>query len=233
MSDRLYIICEGQSENAFVRELLIPYCGERSGWKTSIIPYTVITSFRRQKGTVYKGGLTSFLKFKGDLEKCLAYGCPVTTMIDFYGLPNDFPEYEHAMTLSRDIDKVLSLEKSLAKEIELQFTDLRSGFFIPYIQLHEFEALFYSDLSRLKNYYLDREYDQAIDRLNRVTMGMPPEDIDQGYETAPSKRLESAIPYHKGESVVSPLKEIGIDIMRKKCPHFNEWVEKVLNVIAM
>ena len=59
---------------------------------------------------------------------------------------------------------------------------------------------------------------------------MMPEDIDDGIETAPSKRLLDAINYKKGSSVVFPLKEIGVEAMREKCPHFNSWIEKIENI---
>ncbi len=61
-----------------------------------------------------------------------------------------------------------------------------------------------------------------------------PELIDNGPTTAPSKRIIKAIEgnkkykYNKPTTGKSVTKQIGIEELRTKCPHFNEWINKLL-----
>ena len=230
MTDRLYVICEGQSENAFVKNLLTPYLGTKLEWKVKVLPYTLITSANLRKGIQNRGGLLSFRQLENDMKRCMAYGCPVTTMVDYYRLPDDFPGYEDLTKFNRDIDRVIHLERSMKGYFLSSLPDYPKDFFIPYIQVHEFEALFFSDLAKLKRYYLNEVDQNGIDSLIKDTNGLEPEDIDSGEDTAPAKRLEKNIAYHKGSSIVIPLGEIGIERMRERCSHFNDWVEQILNL---
>ena len=61
--------------------------------------------------------------------------------------------------------------------------------FIPYIQVHEFEALIFVDLDLLETQFPDGEAKGAADLLRADVGGLNPEDIDDGVYTAPSKRL--------------------------------------------
>lgn len=54
-----------------------------------------------------------------------------------------------------------------------------------------------------------------------------PELIDDGETTAPSKRIIAEIPkYRHQKATAGPLiaSRIGVQIMRERCPHFNDWV---------
>ncbi len=227
MAKNMYVICEGQSENAFVRELLIPYVGEKSGWMINLWPTTVITSRNRRAGRIYRGGILGYEKAKSEIKRCMSTGNYVTTMFDFYALPNDFPGYTDAVRLTNDHEKTLILESALHDDIISMDRTFESDRFIPYIQLHEFEALIYTDLSALKQLYLSKEDHNEIDKLILETEGMMPEDINDSPETAPSKRLLERVNYKKGNSVIYPLKTIGIDTIRKKCPHFDAWLKSI------
>ena len=227
MSVSLYVICEGQSENAFIREILIPYIGESTDWKVDLRPTTIITSFNRASGRVYRGGVSNYPKVKSEIIKWMNNGNYVTSMVDYYGLPDDFPGIQNVNENLDDYDKVKMIEKALLDDIIGDGENFSKDHFIPYIQLHEFEALMFADLSVLKKYYLSDEEQRAIDGLITETSCLMPEKIDNGIETAPSKRLKKTINYRKGSSVVYPLKEIGIDRIREKCPHFDEWIELI------
>ena len=62
---------------------------------------------------------------------------------------------------------------------------------------------------------------------------MNPEDINNGPETAPSKRLINIIDYKKGEALREILLGIGIEEMRKQCPHFNRWINQIENAVQI
>ena len=69
-----------------------------------------------------------------------------TTMFDLYALPNDFPDYEAAKALGEPYKRVAALETAFAKAIN----DER---FIPYIQLHDLEALLFCGIEHLAKRY--------------------------------------------------------------------------------
>ena len=84
---RLAILVEGQTEEKFVKELLIPYF-----LKINIVitPITLKTK-RTSSMADYKGGMVTFSKAKKELLKLIPSFDFVTTMFDYYGLKKDFP----------------------------------------------------------------------------------------------------------------------------------------------
>ncbi len=228
MAGLIYIVCEGQSESQFVKKVLYPWLLEKTGYRCQLVPYTVITSIDRRAGRVYRGGMSTYGKFKKDLLRCMSKGHPVSTMIDLFRLPADFPGQAEAHDIADGIEKVKLLERKMKESLLEELPDYRSDFLLPYISLHEFEALLYCDLNVLKHVYVEQDEQDSIDQLIEEVAGMEPEKINHGPDTAPSKRLLNALQYEKGSTVVYPLQEIGIDQMMQKCPHFKEWVEGLL-----
>lgn len=139
-------------------------------------------------------------------------------MFDLYALPEDFPGVQEARTIFDPYEKVAFLESKLAEDI------MHPGF-IPYIQLHEFEALLFSEPARFAHEYL--EHDKAIQQLTALlsSFNNNPELIDDGPQTAPSKRILENIPeYSKVSSGVIIAEMIGMDTIRGMCRHFHEWL---------
>ena len=70
-----------------------------------------------------------------------------------------------------------------------------------------------------------------------VTRSGNPELINNSPETAPSKRIIKAIEgdkkthynYNKPKTGKIVTKYIGIDELRSKCKHFDEWIEKLIS----
>jgi hypothetical protein len=57
-----------------------------------------------------------------------------------------------------------------------------------------------------------------------------PELIDDGVDTAPSKRIRQEIPKYAHEKpTAAPIiaARIGVETMRRKCPHFDQWMQKL------
>lgn len=71
----------------------------------------------------------------------------------------------------------------------------------------------------------------AIQRLKNIVNAFgSPELINEGNETAPSKRIIKEIPEYKDNKVLigpTVAKEIGLPILRERCVHFNEWINKI------
>ncbi len=214
---RLHVTAEGQTEQSFAKKVLAPHLAERGVYADA---RCVLTSRDKRAAKGYRGGLVSYEKAERDIRTWLKedarYECRFTTMFDLYALPHDFPGYAEAERTSNPYERVKILERSMARSID----DRR---FIPYIQLHEFEALILADPRKLDWEYLD--HDAAIGALISMVGNRNPELIDDGPTTAPSKRILKEIPeYDKVSSGVAVAEKIGIPALRAKCRHFGEWV---------
>lgn len=225
----IHVLCEGQTEQGFVEEVLKPYL-QKNG--ITGVKSTLIETNKKKNA---RGGLLSYnhalrdlrllqqTKIDGDFERHI-----FTTMFDFYALPNNFPGFEKIKTIRDPYSKVSSLEKDFADAIN----DKR---FIPYIQLHEFEALLFCGIEHISTLYpgSERRCEQLTQALQNVGN---PELINNGPTTAPSKRIMEAIEgdkkthynYDKPKTGKSVTGKIGIDMLREKCKHFNDWIEKLL-----
>jgi hypothetical protein len=143
----------------------------------------------------------------------------VTTMIDLFRLPGDFP-HRHACTDVDVYQRVACLESALADDV-----GCRS--FMPNLSVHEFEALLFTDLSKFEPWF-DAG---AVDNLRaKVPDGCKPEQINNGTETAPSKRIEAVLGQHGYQKPVhGPLMtmDIGLEAMRAHRPHFGAWLGRL------
>ena len=96
----------------------------------------------------------------------------------------------------------------------------------PYVQMYEFEALLFSDISKFELH--DHWDNEAEKRLQRICDAFEtPEDINNSPRTAPSKRLNDIFSgYGNNKTLYGPLiaEDIGLDKIREKCPLFNQWV---------
>lgn len=223
---RVNVLAEGQSEMEFAKRSLNNYFGGHP----VIDSRSVLTGREQRTNYEHRGGLVKYQHARDDIIRWLkedrqAY---VTTMFDFFRIPVDFPGYEEAMACQDHRKSVHILEESMKADIvsRLDIKNLEQRF-IPYIQLHEFEALLFTDINVLKHDNLRPEEIASIDRLYKETKGIPPEEINHGAETAPSKRLLQAMDYRKGKDAAVWLTMIGIHMIREKCPHFSEWIGKL------
>jgi len=218
VSVRLCFVVEGQTEETFVQRLLVPHLSAFSVWARA---RCVLTG--RKRGLQYRGGLQNYAKVQRDISVWMKEDRHpdvfFTTMFDLYALPNDFPGYADAVRERDPYRRVGMLEAALSADIG----DRR---FIPYIQLHEFEALLLAEPHSLDLAFPERL--EAIRALSEtVELFASPELIDDGSETAPSKRIIRHIPEYEGmKTFAGPLVagKIGIETLRSKCAHFGEWL---------
>lgn len=216
----LHIIAEGQTEQKFVLKVLAPHLAQHQVFADA---RCILTSKDKHTGRQSRGGLPNYLKAKNDIQRWLKEdsrtNCRFSTMFDFYALPNDFPAFAKAKDYADPYHKIACLEAALAQDI----ADSR---FIPYIQLHEFEALILADAQKLDWEYF--EHEAAIDSLVEMVGDTCPELINDGAETAPSKRILKQIPeYDKVTAGWTVVEQIGLATLRHKCPHFNEWLTRL------
>ena len=222
---RLHVTAEGQTEESFVNNTLKPYLAN----------YGVYADVRRvltgrKHGRDFRGGMTNYAKAKNDIIRWLKEesgneDVAFTTMFDFYALPVDFPGFEAAKHIIDPYQKVATIEEAC-------YQDIGDRRFLPYIQLHEFEALLFVNPQMFEIEYF--EHPDAINAIQSIAEKFGnPELINQGLDTAPSKRIIRVFPdYEFNKPAVGSMiaHEIGIDELRKTCIHFNEWVTKLLQL---
>ena len=216
----LHITAEGQTEQNFARRILTPHLAKLNVF---VDARCVLTSKDKRTSREYRGGLSHYGKAQKDIQDWLKEDsraeCRFTTMFDLYALPVDFPGYAETTQNGDPYDRVRFLEEKLEESVN----DRR---FIPYIQLHEFEALILAAPHNLDLVYL--EHDTQIENLVSMMEGQNPELINEGSETAPSKRILKHIPEYKKETAgVAVAKRIGLPTLRAKCRHFNEWLSRL------
>jgi hypothetical protein len=220
---RLYLFTEGQTEQIFASRVLTPHLAH---FKVYLRP-PVLVANARKKGAVHRGGGRNYPPMKNDIIRFTKQDknpdAFFTTMIDLYAIHSDFPGLPDAENLCHlPQQRVEYLEKRFAQDIE----DRR---FIPYIQLHEFEACLFAQPENFQNYY--RYADKSIAALKEIAGGYStPELINDGQHTAPSKRIIQEFPdYKDAKTVIGPqmAESIGLEIIRRKCPHFDSWLSKI------
>jgi hypothetical protein len=217
---RLYVLVEGQTEAQFVQEVLGPVLMERL---TYCYPVIVETS-RDVHGRKRRGG-GRWARWSRDLKRLTGEqsGGDVrfTTMFDLYGLPSDFPGLAEARGAESAAERCGLLEQSMAAAVG----DRR---LIPNIVCHEFEALLLAALESLE-LLLDNPRDRAGLGQLRADIGeLEPEDVDDGPETAPSKRIARRVPgFRKTVHGPEALARAGLTTLRQRCPRFDAWVSKL------
>ena len=94
--------------------------------------------------------------------------------------------------------------------------------------LHEFEGILFS---KPDSFALIADADVVAGIQTIRDSYQTPEHINNSPETAPSKRLESLIPnYAKVKNGTLLSKDMGIDIIMGQCPHFREWIQKIVSL---
>ena len=220
---RLNFIVEGQTEERFVNNVLRDYLADLSIYASA---HCVTTRRdRRARHLTHRGGLTTYKHARDDIRRWMGEdgsgGARFTTMFDLHRLPTDFPAYADAARKDDPYARVHILETALSHEIG----DTR---FIPYIQLHEFEALLFADLQKLVTQFPENRAE--IKRLVEATTGLSPELVNDGSETAPSKRITGAIPeYARRKASAGPIvaANIGLPVLQSRCRHFRQWLERL------
>ena len=222
---RVYILCEGQTEEAFVKALLDPHFQSKNIYLKAIL--------LGKPG--HKGGNVNFDRLFPDIRNLLrgdkhAY---CTTFFDFYGLPADFPGKNLADSKRTAQDKADAIHQHLIEKLNQKLNQEQTlQRFIPYVQMYEFEALLFSDPDKFAT-VLDQP--KLRSNLQKIKNAFDtPEEINDSPNTAPSKRITQLIKgYDKpiyGSRISS---EIGLKTIREECKLFDAWLQKLEMVSPM
>jgi len=214
-------LVEGQTEERFVNECLAPYLLERG---LALKP-TIVKTKRVMSGPHVKGGVVSFQQVQRDLGHLLhdTHATVITTLLDYYALPAEFPGMA---------DRAGGTARARVEHVEAAWAaSVGDSRFVPHLVLHELEAWVYACPSRLEPWMFDD--DQAIiPAIAAITDAhATPEDIDEGPDTAPSKRLLRVFTaYQKTVHGPIAIAAIGIERIRTACPHFARWLDDLIAI---
>lgn len=218
MSVTLRIIVEGETEESFANQILRPHL---DGFSIGVSAHLLNPIEKSEKGK--PGGLSKYVQAETDINLWLNHdgdrNARVTTMFDLYRLPEEFPGYATAWH-DDPYQRVQALEKALAEEI----ADSR---FVPYIQLHEFEALLLTDPRKFETWF-DNCPDGIANLVAMVATFPSPEHVNN--EDPPSKRIARELLNYenfKRTAGVSAAEQIGLSKIRSQCKHFAGWLERL------
>jgi hypothetical protein len=212
---RVHIICEGQKEETFINEVLMPEFS-----KKGIYLYPALIG---RPG--HKGGNVKYSRMKTDIENRLndedAY---CTTFFDFYGLDSNFPGKEIALGHTNLSKKKQILEEQFVQKLIDDIGENNLRRFIPYVQMYEFEGLLFSDSEAIaSNLGVNLA---SVERI--VTEFDTPEHINNSARTAPSKRLQALSSSYDKVFLGSLIAlDVGIEKMRGKCAGFDNWLTQI------
>lgn len=210
------VVVEGQTEQKFISEILAPYLAHKGIFMTPIIA--------SKKGQ--KGGDIKFQRVKKDIGNFLTQRNVdvVSTFVDYYGI-KEWPGQDSILPNSEPEQIAATMNTAAKTEICREYDRLNpTQRFIPFVAIHEFETLLFSDTKALADGLgIDKEtIDATVNEFPSL------EHINNSRETAPSKRLEKWHPqYGKTTTGIAIAKKIQIDTMRAKCPLFNQWLSAI------
>ncbi len=186
MTKRVLVLVEGQTEERFVKSVLAPAYEDRELY---FFPTLLVTK-RVKDGPNFKGGVTKFAKFRDDAARLLADSgdALVTTVIDYYGLPLDFPGMD-----TRPNGSPLERVRHVQDAVHKHFKSPKR--FLPFLALHEFEAWLFASTNVLPSVMTSRDKEGQFAAIR--AQFSTPEAINEQPNSAPSKRIEQLFPGYK------------------------------------
>lgn len=219
MNKEVFLVVEGLTEQLFVERVLAPYCAEQG-----VYLHPTQAPKKGQRGgdirfARVKICVGNFLKQRTDTY--------VGTFFDYYGL-KEWPSLGEvrAMHGLSSADMAKKLNDSATMKLCTEFPRLNvPNRFIPFLAVHEFEALLFSDASLLAS---SLGINASIVNETLRVFGSP-EAINTHPDKIPSRHIEKWTNGHYVKTVqgVAIAEKIGIAKMRAACPNFNDWLNRL------
>lgn len=222
---RILVHVEGESEETFVNEVL-------SGHLANFGHIANARLLGNSRLRSRRGGIRGWDSSLRDIVQHLKSDptCYATTLVDYYALPQTgpgaWPGRATAALLPFEL-KAQTVTLALSADIaRIMGEDFRVSRFVPFVMMHEFEGLLFSDCSAFARGIgrpsLEAEFQAVRDAFNS------PEEINDSPQTAPSKRVRTLVPgYEKPLMGALAILEIGIERIRKECSIFDSWVKNL------
>lgn len=220
---RGYVVCEGQTEETFIRDVIAPILAHQQIFLTA----RLIPTSKNNKG----GALTYERVRRFVINSLKEENVFITTFFDLYALDNGFPDFAESQKQSDVYRKVTCLEQAFKDDVVKENSSFTTRF-LPYIQPYEFEGLLFSDIAKLTE--IETTWARATNDLQAIRDGVEtPEHINDGYETKPSARLGKFLHvphYRKTFHGTLAIQAIGIDKLLAECLHFAEWYSQLIEL---
>lgn len=211
---KIVAIVEGKTEQIFIQDILAPYLSRKTIFMTPII-----ISKPGQKG-----GDVKFSRVKNDIELHLKQRSDtyLTLFVDYYGIKRDWPGLNEAKKQTTPYNKAKIINTATKDMVNTLFGNHDSERrFIPYVAIHEFEAMLFSEPRKLADQLQVSQI--AIEKI--ISECGEPEKIDDSPVSAPSKRLENlSSRFKKTSTGIAIAKATGLQKIREQCPIFNNWL---------
>lgn len=199
---RVAISVEGQTEEEFVNLSVAVPLRDRGVYATPVL-------IGRARRPVQGGGNVTIQGLAAEMQHLRKSFDAVTSLVDFYGFrgkramsPDELIQAIHASTGHPD-----------------------DGSVFPYVQVHEFEGLLFSNVDAFDAVF----HGGPVGALRSIRNQFhTPEDINDNKNTAPGKRIEQLIRSYR-KRLHGPLlaERIGLETMRQECPRFGAWLRRL------
>jgi hypothetical protein len=189
---RVLAVVEGFTERTVVEQVIAPYLGAR---QLSIHPKVL-----GKPG--HKGGIRSFDAVAKEILALMRQEATsvVTTFLDFYGLPASWPGLQEAPG-KKAIETATSVEKAMALALQEKspqdIGDLTRV--IPYVQMHEIEALLFADVKAMAavfegliSNYISRKFFNSVVNARKSTITRTPPRQNVSKQRFPATGKEQA-----------------------------------------
>ena len=229
MSRQIIFYVEGYAELEFINEIIGPHLNNLGVvWHRPIL---VANSVRKDRSA--RGGVRKYGPIRKDLKRLISQYSGAdfifTTLLDYYGLPEDFPGGKAPRPeVLTPIAKAQAIEQAWKE-------DLGDQRFLPNLLVHEYETLILSRPESLLAGYPGAEGVIAEIRKD-IASFQNPEDINDNPLSAPSKRIIRAfeahhLRYDKVTGGALAILHLGLNDIRQRCPKFDGWL-KMLESLA-
>lgn len=214
---RLLVHVEGETEEQFVNVILMPHLGAKGFSSVSA------RLMGKPRERYRRGGVRPWPGIKREVERHLLSdrGIRSALLVDYYGMPRDWPGRLAAMELpqaERAGFVAQKLQESLDSSIRARF--------LPCVVMHEFEALIFSDTEAAARAWGKPDLSEPMREIRLAFQS--PEHINDSPLTAPSKRIVKLMPgYEKPLYGALAVLEIGLERIRAECPSFANWLTQV------
>ena len=226
---RILIHVEGQTEETFVRDVLAEHL---LVFGHDDVGARLLGNARKREN---RGGIRKWEPTRTEICRHLIEEptCYATTMVDYYGLPKSgvgaWPGTSGTLPQSYS-DIADRLEIEISKDIVASMgANFDSSRFIPFVIMHEFEGLLFSDCTKFASSMGKNHLAPKFELIRKQFS--TPEEINDSPITAPSKRVLKLLPsYQKPLMGTLAVREIGLAKIREQCPIFNRWVERLESI---
>lgn len=207
-------LAEGKTEKTFIDEIVAPYLAGNGVYLRAMM-----ISKPGQKG-----GDVRFARVRNDIGLHLKQRSDtyLTTFVDYYGLKSDWPGLTDAQKQTSAAAKAAAIRVAMNNEVQRLFSNVGADRrFLPYVAMHEFEALLFSDPVQLAD-----TLQVSVAKITAILSECgEAENINDKPQTAPSKRLEALSDrFRKTTTGIAIATAIGIPRMREQCPLFDAWI---------